>query len=124
MNHTAIPWKVRTLPEQYGGGCFIEAPEVVAGQSVAGDYHREIMGDDCDPEQKQADAEFIVRACNNYEAVLEALMIFARPDRHLEHTPGGYYIFRLPEKDTQQVMAALTAAVEAHEAYRKGADHA
>lgn len=114
MNHTPTPWKVRTLPERYGGWCFIEAPEVVAGQSVAGDYHREVMGDDY-PE-REGDAEFIVRACNSHDALVEALEILERPDRQLEGTPGGFYIFRLKAADITKVSEALKLA--------RGADHA
>jgi hypothetical protein len=64
--HTALPWRVRTLRED----CFVEGNEIV-GRSLAGEYKREILSDEEYP-KKAADAAFIVQACNCHDDLVAA----------------------------------------------------
>ena len=65
--HTALPWKVRVLKDD----CFVEGNEVV-GETVVGEYKREILADESYP-KKKTDARFIVLACNHFEEMRETL---------------------------------------------------
>ncbi len=70
MEHTPTPWRVMTLPRTV----FIQANR----NKPTDPYDIEIMGDDTNedlyPEiQKCADAEFIVKAVNAHEELVEAL---------------------------------------------------
>lgn len=67
---TPLPWKVRTSPRD-GDDCFVEGNEVV-GRTVAGEYRREIMGDEAYP-GKPADAAFIVYAANTLPSLASQL---------------------------------------------------
>jgi len=77
------------------------------------DFGRQIIADpNCGirirdwSEEHRANARLIAAA----PELLEALEIFVRPDRQLEKTPGGWYIFRLTGADVNQVAAAITKA--------------
>lgn len=71
LKHSPLPWIVRRLPRGGVGECFIQAARL----KPTDPYDIEVMGDDTNPnlypdELKAADAEFIVRACNNFEALV------------------------------------------------------
>lgn len=65
QGHTPLPWKVRSHPDL---GSFVEAK--IPGKP----YGQEILGDDYfDELSRDADCEFIVRACNHHAELLAAL---------------------------------------------------
>jgi CheY-specific phosphatase CheX len=65
--HTATPWIARTL----GDDCFVEGNEV-AGKTISGEYKREILSDESYP-KKKGDVRFIIKACNHFDEMYEAL---------------------------------------------------
>jgi hypothetical protein len=69
MQHSKLPWIVRTNPrdEDY---CFVQAPR----NKPTDPYDIEVMGEDMNedlysPQQKRADAEFIVECVNLFKGV-------------------------------------------------------
>lgn len=87
--HTELPWEVRDGTDR-GFGIWISAPKAMVANNRGPDYPRQILEDEDYPE-KQADAAFIVHACNNIERlekVNEALVRLAERCAGLnEHNP-------------------------------------
>ncbi|MET4802557.1 hypothetical protein [Bradyrhizobium sp. LB11.1] len=95
MEPSTLPWTLRehpTLP------CFIQGPT-----NPELGYALEIMGDDYsgygDREQRQTDAEFIVRACNAHEQLVNAL-------QHIEQRIDNLRAAgKIPMPDSLRVLA-------------------
>jgi hypothetical protein len=95
--HTQEPWKVR----QNGNDCFVEGNEVV-GKTFAGEYHREIMGDEQYP-SKLADAH-LVAAAPDLLTALEAMCVC--------HYGRSYAIREVdPEISVEAVLIQARAAI-------------
>ncbi len=72
MKHTPTPWEIAPAPDD------AESLDIVSEYKVEGfgPSANWIAGCDLqgDPEENRANAEFIVRACNSHEELLEALL--------------------------------------------------
>jgi hypothetical protein len=73
MNHSPLPWKVRVHPVN-PNEFFVEASRLQMHHPT----NIEVMADDHGGEEyptavKRADADFIVKACNNHDRLVDAL---------------------------------------------------
>lgn len=67
---TTLPWIKRQLSND--GDFFIESPKEQIGKP----YGQEILADDYfDDFSKESDCDFILKACNNHDALIEALRV-------------------------------------------------
>ena len=101
MNHTPTPWKIDRIlthnaaPIITAETCWRDQPRIVAKAM----YH---SGSE-DPEV-HANAEFIVRACNSHDALLEALKIL------LDEFNDVMNLYHLP-KDASPALRSARAAI-------------
>lgn len=113
--HTPTPWIVRTGKlSQFGQEhIWICAPGTITGRTIAGPVPRDILQDEDYPE-KLADAELIVTAVNEREALLNTCAEYRRLLTAAGHALRSYQFGNgspdLAKMQADQIDAALTAA--------------
>lgn len=91
--HTATPWVVAT--NAGGPETLIRAGNERTGRRIADTFASQPSaktreGYIASRKENEANAEFIVRACNAHDDLVKALQVFARLANQFEDGPGGH----------------------------------
>lgn len=99
MEHSPTPWTTKQSKESR----FIRIKDA-NGRTVA---YVDWSHNDCPLAIDNIDTAHIVKCVNAHDELVAALSILTQPQYHLETTPMGFTIFRLPLDKVRQISETL-----------------